>query len=235
MFFCFNIFMVIFYICFKLKNKFFDYIISSIFFFLFIFTFINFESVRFQKYTFNYLTGELLGFKYLHMFIIKYFMGVLGGLYYFYSNETILQNTIISSSSYLPFSYIFDYLIFIDIKRNLNENNFFSYPLIRCTKIIIFFLSLLVQILLIYFFVIKIYFNNQEILLDFTIDLKIYYFYERYIYGFAFLIMISYLSLSKNNFIFKNVTESKLFMLIGRFNLTYFCIIDTVIYTFFAV
>jgi hypothetical protein len=124
MFLCFNIFLFIFYISLKFKNKKFDIIITGIFFVLFLTAFLNFDldSMENNLLTLSRIMGELLSMKYLHLFIIKYFLGVLGGLFFFYSNETVLINSYITGNNkYLPFEFVYKFLVYIN--SNIRKNN----------------------------------------------------------------------------------------------------------------
>lgn len=121
----YTLFLLIIYISFKLKKQAFDILITLIILTLNITYFIYFidnpyfDDKRDGKMLFEFILGENFGFKNFHLFIIKYFVGVLGGLFFFYSHETVLNDSILNSKdSYLPFSYVYGYLVFINIKHS---------------------------------------------------------------------------------------------------------------------
>jgi len=279
MFICFNIFLTIFYFSLKMKTKKFDYSITFIFLALFSSIFINFDWNESEKYTFSLILGELLSFKFLHLFAMKYFIGILGGLFFFYSNETVLTDSYINNLNYLPFCYVYDYIVFLSIKKskkNFNSNNnminsvdnrfppksksFYISQKIDNTKfmdksnnsgenyntfinekkdskkIIFIGISIIIQLFLGFYYIVKILiFNNENEILDFTLDFRILYFYERHIFLFFFMVMITALFLTKNTIIFTTLLKSKLFLMFGRINFAYFCVLDTVVYLFFTV
>ncbi len=72
-------------------------------------------------------------------------------------------------------------------------------------------------------------------MLDFTLDLKIMYFYERNFFAIFFAIFITTITNTKGFSIFKALPESKLFLLFGRINLAYICIIESIVEIFFTV
>ena len=234
MFFCYNFFMIVFYFSFKLKKKIFDFIISFFILIFFITAPLNFDILEYKKYTFNVVLGELLSFKFPHLFLIKYFIGVLAGLFYFYSNETILCKSIINTDNYLPFSYVYDYLVFINVKQNYFFMKIFSHQSCKSRRFILILFSILTQILFAVYNFVNFLVTERDLYVDFSIDFRIIFYYERYIFGFAFIIMITCMSLTKNNIVLKSIRDSKLFLLFGRINLTYFCISDNIVYIFFT-
>ncbi len=122
----FNIFIFIFYFSYKIRSKIFDCILSIVILVLGMLNYLEFK-IDAKEYTFQYLLGQNFGFKILHLFLIKYFIGVLVGLYFFYSFETVLTNSILNKNDYyMPFGFVYDFIIFINIKRKnkKDKNNY---------------------------------------------------------------------------------------------------------------
>ena len=92
------------------------------------------------------------------------------------------------------------------------------------------------MLILVFYFPIKLLFmQSDDILIPFSLDLRIIYFFEKFVFGFAFIKYMSSLRvLAKNNLILKTFSGSKLFSVFGRICLAYFCMNDTIVYIFFA-
>ncbi len=125
MFICYNLFLVIFYFSLKLKSKLYDYTVSLIFLVLFLTLSLNFNIDKIDTYTFWFISGELLSFKYVHIFAIKYFIGVLCGLFYFYSKELVLTDSYINRNNHMPFKFIYHLIVYLDI-QNTNDRKIVS-------------------------------------------------------------------------------------------------------------
>jgi hypothetical protein len=125
LFLSFSLFIFIFYFSLRLKKKYFDNFITFIFLCIFFTTHLNFKNFKDTEteYKLSFLQGEILSLKKLHLFSIKYFMGILAGLFFFYSNDVLLNDSYISNKdNHLPFEYIFSFLKFLN-KKQTNKIN----------------------------------------------------------------------------------------------------------------
>lgn len=121
----FTFFIFIFYFSLKIKKKIFDYLITFIFLCLFLTIYFNFLDLNFQGnfYKLSFIQGEILSIKQLHLFCVKYFLGVLTGLFFFYSNDILLNDSYISNKeNYLPFEFMFLFLKFLNEKQTNKIN-----------------------------------------------------------------------------------------------------------------
>jgi len=147
MFLSFSFFIFIFYFSLRIKKKYFDYLVTIIFLCLFFTLYLNFMDLKESEYKLSFLQGEILSIKKLHLFCIKYFMGVITGLFFFYANDILLNDSYISNKdNYLPFEFIFLFLKFLNEKQankiksqkssssvginnnNIDNNNTFTIP-----------------------------------------------------------------------------------------------------------
>jgi len=245
MFLSYNIFLIIFYLSLKIKRRIFDLIITSVLFIFLIsiFYYFHLDDGNYD-YDFNHVLNELLSFKLIHLFLVKYFCGILMGLFWFYNSESTLNDSFINEDNHLPFEFVYKFLIFLSIKKkDFNDNKKFSASKIfyfinkRAYRRTIFFISSMFFILfLIYYFHIKIFLlRSPSIIIPFSVDLRLVYYFERYLFGFAFIIALCCLKvMSRQNILYNAFSKSRLFILYGRINFGFFCMNDTVVYSFFT-
>lgn len=242
----FNIFLIIFYFSLKLKRRFFDTFIAFFFLgsllsiFYYFFT-TKFENGNSNEFNFFLILSEVISVKLLHLYLVRYFFGVLLGLFYFYISELTLNDSYVDGNNYMPFKTVYNYLVFLNIKRkDLHEKKYLIQKGIfkkrSFRRVALLISSLAIILLFSYYFSIKIWFNNQgKILIEFSTDLKLIYFFEKYIFCFAFIILISCIKVyTKKNFFFNAFTQSRIFVILERVMFVYICINDTIVYIFFT-
>lgn len=295
MFLSFSICLLVLYFSFKIKSKKYDLTISFLVLVCFLVSFLNFDWDDIDKYNITLVLGELLSFKYLHLYFIKYFIGFLAGFFYFYSKEIVLTDSFINGINYLPFEFMFKYYAFLKIQKiknkstilspnnahvinydnkssskiskadkqkittlysggNYNNNNNISALAgsfisgsneqkskkisknENYRKIIFICLSAFTIVFLCFYYITKrLIIGKKNEVLSFSWDLKILFFYERNLCVLAFIIFITGIHVTKSSNLFTAMRNSKLFLLCGRINLAYFCVLDSVIYLFFTV
>ena len=222
----FIFFLIVVYISFKLKSKFFDVIISLAFLINTIciyFTIRKFYPSYLECFHFdiNYLFGENFSLKYTHLFINLYFVGIFIGIIYFYYIDIISAKPLDSYTKFIPFEFCYKLVKIIDQSGKVVR----AFIVILCSAVIIFLSCN---------FLIGIKMDKNKMLL---FDMKIYqYFdmYEKIIFQFAFMTIILILLFMKGNSAFKSLTQKSIFSLFDRISFGILCSMDNAIYLFYT-
>jgi hypothetical protein len=233
---CLTAFMLIFYVAYRLKSKYFDWSIGIFIIINIIcqFTMIFYIPTNYNVgdyVTFSWFLGNPYNIRLTHNFLNIYALGVFTGLIYFYYYDIVSNNPLESEQNYIPFHFNFSIMKYIDRKS-------------RRVKRVWFIISILLQILISWCFYIYIYaFSNYTSSSPHDgekLDIKINYFmsfmacYERTLFVLAFtLMMISILVYPKSTTL-KYFISSNVFLPFARISFCYMVCLDAVVYLFFS-
>lgn len=215
--------LIIIYLVFKFQDNLFDLLILIILFLNTLFSPISCHHDLGDKFTINILSGETCTIKYTHLFINKFFFGILCGIIYFYHNDIISQiplYKIYFNGKYIPFSYCFKIMKFLDRIS----------PGIR---IIFILVCILFQLLLSGLFIIYERVNNDLTFNTSRFDWFLFDNYEKKIFIIFFMFMIiNFLFINK----FSNYSFDKwfIFNLIERSSFSMFCTMEMLIYFIYS-
>ena len=215
-FYCACITTIIFYILYRYKSKILDIIIGAL-----ILTNIlgmnlaNFfiEDVHNEKYyLLKYILGETFTIRFPNMMINTFFIGVFSGLIYYYYVFSVndLQNYL--REEYFPFYYFSNLMTYI----------------VNCNWIIkgvLIFISILL-IIIDCFVPYIVFYNNENILNNFSFLLKTIYLYETPIIMIATSVLMLFFLFAEDIFQIKLFLGSKIFAIIERISFSYVCIIQ---------
>ena len=226
-FYFFTLFIIIFYIGNRINSKIYDYSVLLFMFISYFFTyFICTYSDTYDDnkyYTYKNITRNILLIKYPHISFNHYLIGAFTGLICFYLKDGNSDNSIINDKD-CPFVFcsnileVFDYLI----------------QKLRLSSI---YFGLFVQILISLTYTILVYLNrikyqNENILLEFTVSLKIIYYYESgiFIFTFCFVTIIFYSYENES----KVIGNYNIMNLINRISFTYINTIYLMTYSYYC-
>ena len=111
----FSLFII--YLVFKFKDELFDKLILLLFLLNTIFSPLSCHHDLGKKFNTEILSGETCSIKYTHLFLNKFFFGMLIGIIYFYHNDIISQTPlgkIYFKDQFIPFSYCLKLMEFLD-------------------------------------------------------------------------------------------------------------------------
>ena len=111
----FSLFII--YLVFKFKDELFDKLILLLFLINTIFSPLSCHHDLGKKFNSEILSGETCSIKYTHLFLNKFFFGMLIGIIYFYHNDIISQTPlgkIYFKDKFIPFSYCRKLMEFLD-------------------------------------------------------------------------------------------------------------------------
>ena len=215
--------LVIIYLVFKFQDLLFDKIILLVFLLNSILSPFSCHHDLGDNFNINILGGETCTIKYSHLFINKFFFGMICGIIYFYHNDIISQTPlekIYFKDKFIPFSYCQILMKFLDrISPGL--------------KIIFILVSILMQILLSSIFI---FYEraNESIIFDTSgFDWILIDNYEKKIFIFFYMFMlINLLFMNKvsNSMIYKRL----IFNLISRTSFSMFCTMHMLIYFIYS-
>ena len=226
-FYFFTLFIIIFYIGNKMKSKIYDY---SILLFIFISYFITYFICTYSDtyddnkyYTYKNITRNILLIKYPHISFNHYLIGAFTGLICFYLKDGNSDNSIINDKD-CPFVFCSNILDVFDC-------------LIQKLRLVSIYFGLFVLILISLTYNILIYLNrikyqNENILLEFTVPLKIIYYYESGIFIFTFCFITILLYSYENES--KIIGNYNIMNLINRISFTYINTIYLLTYSYYC-
>ena len=235
---CLIVILIIFYLCYKLKNQLYDTIIIILFLLNICLGSMSYDNIKEGRYTFYWVLGETNSGILTHLFFSKYFIGIITGLIYFYHNDLISNYSLANNEEYIPF-----YSIFILMKLMDRASSYF--------KKFCLFLSIFIQIILsfsFYFFQL-IYGGNLSIddpdylpIDNRPNDYQLLFNSNRFIiwtlknekYFFLFAFSLMFISILVLPMGFKKFSEINLFLILERLSFTYLCLIDISIYCFYS-
>jgi len=185
-----------------------------------------------------YFSLKIISFKIVHLYVVNYFFGVLLGLFYFYISESKLNTSYIKKGNHLPFEFVYSYASFLNINRkDLTDNYLKDFAKNRTFRRLgLLLVSFVIMLILVFYFPLKLLImGSQDILIPFSPDLKIIYYFEHYVFGFVFVICLSCMMvLEINNMIIKAFSGSRLLSVFGRICMSYFSMNDMIVYIFFT-
>jgi hypothetical protein len=216
-------FLVIIYLIFKFKDEIFDKLILFLFFLNSILSPFSCHHYIGDKFNFYILNGETCTIKLSHLFLNKFFFGMIFGIIYFYHNDIISQTPlgkIYFKDKFIPFSYC------RKIMKLLDKTS-------PGLKIIFVLISILMQIFLSSIFI---FYERANKDLTFNIngfDWILIDNYEKKIFIFFFMFMlINLLFMNKisNSMIYKWL----IFNLVSRSSFSIFCSMHMLIYFIYS-
>ena len=226
-FYFFTLFIMIFYIGNKIKSKIYDY---SILLFMFISYFITYFICTYSDtyddnkyYTYKNITRNILLIKYPHISFNHYLIGAFTGLICFYLKDGNSDNSIINDKD-CPFVFCSNILEVFDC-------------LIQKLRLVSIYFGLFVLILISLTYTILVYLNgikyqNENILLEFTVPLKIIYYYESGIFIFTFcFVTILFYSYENES---KIIGNYNIMNLINRISFSYINTIYLLTYSYYC-
>ena len=215
--------LIIIYLVFKLKDKLFDKIILLLFFINSLFSPLSCHHDLQKGFNIHIFGGETCTIKYTHLFINKYFFGMLFGIIYFYHNDIISQSSlskIYFNDKFVPFSYCRILMKFLD---TINPG----------LKMIIIIICVLFQILLSSIFIFYERANNSIIFETNRFDWILIENYEKKLFVFFFMFMLLnllFINKISNSMIYKWLT----FNFISRSSFSMFCTMQVLIYFIYS-
>ena len=220
---CLLILMIIFFIANKVKSNKFDLIVTSLIILSGTLAFLNYDMTG--RYDINSVLGESKSLQRIELMIFPYFLGVLGGIIYFYYCDIICEKPV-EYEDYIPFKFC---RVLMEKFDKLNDSKL---------RYLFIAISLTIQILLCLSFSIYLFFyDNPDKKLDFTFN---YYFTFLYIYEKKFFIMAFFVNLimvlvSYKENILKDIFNSGWFLLISRIGFVFLSTSDSITYLFYAI
>ena len=215
--------LIIIYLVFKLKDKLFDKIILLLFFINSLFSPLSCHHDLKRGFNIYIFGGETCTIKYTHLFINKFFFGMLFGIIYFYHNDIISQSSlskIYFNDKFVPFSYCRKLMKFLDtISPGL--------------KIIFIIVCILFQILLSSIFLFYERANNNIIFETNRFDWILIENYEKKVFIFFFMFMLLnllFINKISNSMIYKWQS----FNFISRSSFSMFCTMQVLIYFIYS-
>ena len=111
-FFCFTFFVFVFYLLMRIRKRLIEYMLIGFFFVLFSSIYLSFIGVKINNFHLSVIQGEVISLKQFHLFLIKYFFGVLTGLFFFYSTDILRIDSFLNNkNNYAPFEFICWFII----------------------------------------------------------------------------------------------------------------------------
>ena len=216
-FYCFILFLVIIYICFKLKKPVFDYFILLLLFINICLTYFGCGKVTLTDYNMNEIQGHEFTEKRTHLFLNYYMIGIFIGMSYFYFGDMISQNSI-SQNDYIPFNFCYKIISFID-------------PLSKWIKLLITFIALVFIILLSGLYTIFRFFDGLDtITIKSNWFLTFCYYYEKEIFSIFFCFILLMAMVYPKDSVFASLAKSNVFVIFNRIGTTFFCSSNALIY-----
>ena len=225
LFYCYCFCIFITFICYKIRKKIFEIILSI----LFIISFFLPHSFSCKSYLedhnyFNieFLFGETCSITFTHLFINYYFLGFLIGFALFYNNDITNENSLNNSTTYKPFNYLKDLIGLM-----------FKSP--NWVNILIIVLTVGIQLLLCISFII---YTNANLNYDELKNLNGFdhylYLNERTFFSFTFAIFITLLYTYKNESKLKEFGKNIFVILFNRIGYGFYAIIEAFVDIIFA-
>lgn len=216
-------FLIIIYLVFKFKDELFDKLILLLFILNSLLGPISCHHYLGEKFSIEIFSGETCTIKYSHLFLNKFFFGMLVGIIYFYHNDIVSQTPlgkIYFKDKFFPFSYCRKFMEFLDKTS----------PGI---KIIFVIVSILMQILLSSIFI---FYERANKDLIFNIKGFIWILFDNYEKK-VFIIFFMFMLL---NLLFMNKVSNSMiyqwliFNLISRSSFSMFCTMEMLIYFIYS-
>ena len=177
-FFCFLLILFIFFIGIKLKSKIYDSFIIVILLISYFISFVCDDSNEEELYRYDKITQNISLVKYPHIFFNHYLIGAITGVICFYLKDIALNNnSMMNDQENCPFGIL---LLIIE---------FFDYLYQKWRKTVMR-VCLFIQLLICFVYILLIFINNDnKISVEFTLSLKLLYFYESGIFILCFCII----------------------------------------------
>jgi hypothetical protein len=223
-FICLTLVLFIFYICFKIRSRLLDILLTLSIVLLPLTKLTRYDLVErsYSYYTSRILFGDPTDSQFTHIFFFYYFLGILTGLIYFYYKDIISSCSMEQSEDYIPFSFTFYLMTFIDSSK-------------RWIKYFIFYFSITLLLLISnIFFIFRIYFSDVY---EFTFDMNDYirytFIFENVV--FAFISVFAIIGF----IMFPNVKMSQdslsLFVPFNRIGFCYNNLMNSAVYLIFSI
>ena len=214
------IILLIFYLTYKIKSKYFDYsifiilIVNSIIFYSLAF------DKKFNKMTIDIFRGETATESIPLVMANYYILGVFLGLCYFYYNETTSNDAIIEHNEFIPFNFCY---FFIKTVHSLKYKKVFIY---------------LIAFIILPFSMITIIFRKSKGLpIDYTIKdsiIKAFFYYEKIIFAYIFFILSIFIIVYPKDSAFIQLMKTNIFIMIERISTPFLCISEWLVYFVFS-
>ena len=216
-FYCFIFFLLIIYICFKLKKPVFDYCILILLFINICLTYLGCGNVQLTDYNMDEIQGHEFTEKRTHLFLNYYLIGIFIGMSYFYYGDMISQNAI-SQNDYIPFNFCYKIISLID-------------PISKRIKLLFTFIAFIFIILLSSLYTI---FRSLDDLDTITIKsnwfLTFCYYYEKEIFSIFFCLILLMAMVYPKDSVFAGLAKWNVFVIFNRIGTTFFCSSNALIY-----
>lgn len=219
---CFVFVILLLYVCFKLRSKVFDIIVTILVFINICLTYFSCPDTLvpdMSNVTVRLIAGHSYSQKYTHLFLNYYMIGLFVGIVLFYHGDIISSDSIMLGNNYYPFSFCWELIALID-------------PLHSVIKVILFLIpSCLIIFISFAYVIVKSAINSKENNNNFYIEnnslFKFLYYYEYEIFAilFGFIVLMT-LVVSKNNWF----TKGNYFTIFNRTSTAFFCSLNSLIY-----
>ena len=245
-FFSYIIVLILIYFSFKMKSNLYDKILlysNLLLFFLIpflLFFTIDIESLRFNM---NLLYGQYYCFKCLIFFFPFYYLGTIVGIGYFFekdnhSNITLEFTLTDEEGCNIPTMINYQFIKKFCVKNNLLKKILFYFTAIT----IVFIINIP------FYIKSKIIFNNDDVDIDFDIEnfklkkdnfldllLYFYFIYEKTIYGFLFMALISlFLFYPKDDILYK-IMLLHIFIPFQRLSHVFLCFSEVIVFSCYCI
>ena len=221
MFYCYCFCLLITYIAFKIKNKIFDIIISTLFLIHYVLP-NNIYCDSVEYFNLNIILGEICSVTKTHLFINYYLLGFLIGFALFYNNDITTDNSLQNSNMYKPFYFLKDAIGFF-------------FKLSNWIHILIVIIVLIIFVLLsIYSFLYTSFrtFQNN----DFTIDNFTHFLYlndkSAFAISFTFFLIILYTYKTESNI--KEFGNNIFIIFFHRIGYDFYCYIEIMVFIVYS-
>jgi hypothetical protein len=186
----------------------------------------NFDTNGERYYTYDDVLGETLTITKPHLFIIPYFLGFNIGVIYFYYKD--LMYGLPGADEYMPFYYNFYIMKFLDTKSNAVKQR------IICLSM---FLQLFIS--LNFYIIVRIAnyglpTTSYNILFKKDLLIDIITIYQNKLFVILFLITVLTVLITNKDLPMKNFFSASIFVPLNRMSFTFFCMMDSIIYIFYA-
>lgn len=216
-FYCFIIFLLIIYICFKVRKPLLDYTILFLLFINVGLTYFGCGKVPLVNYNMDEIQGHVFTEKRTHLFFNYYMVGIFIGMSYFYFGDMISQNAI-SQNDYIPFNFCYKVISLID-------------PLSKFIKLLITIISLVLIVLLSGLYTIfRWVWYRDRIIIPSNWFLSFCYYYEKEVFFVLFAVILLMAMVYPKDSVFSGLTKSNVFVIFNRIGTTFFCLSNVLIY-----
>ena len=215
------IILLIFFLSYKIKSKYFDY---SIFIILIVNSIIIYSLTLAKKVntmTIGIFRGETVTESIPWVMTNYYILGVLLGLCYFYFNETTSNDSIIEHNEFIPFNFCY---FFIKTVHSLKYKKVFIY----CIAFFILPFSMITIIIRII----------KGLQIDYEIQkayaVQFFFNYEKIIFAYIFFILSIFIIVYPKDSAFIQLMKTNIFIIIERISTPFLCISEWLVYFVFS-